>query len=187
MAMSQPLTPEDCITTYILAKDGNRPHLLDTAFSPAASLTMRVYTDAIAFPAQVHGRAAIADALVSQFNKCYENIYTFCIGEPPGTNRDFVCGWLVCMTEKDTGAARVGYGRYEWKFASDDGGRVEQLAITIEAMSILAAGDSAAVPGWAATLPYPWCPVAQLRQGREAMPALAPMLDALQQLAAGLE
>ena len=180
--MHQPLTPQDRITTYILAKDGNRPHLLDAAFAPDATLAMLVKTDAISFPDQVRGRAAIADTLVTQFNKRYENIYTFCVGEPPRADRRFVCGWLVCMTEKDSGLLRVGYGRYDWVFAADDGGRVARLAIEIEAMSVLPAETSASVLGWAVALPYPWCPAARLRQGAEAVPVLAPLLAALEQL-----
>jgi hypothetical protein len=178
--MSRPPSHQDRIITYILAKDGNRPHLLSTVFEPDATLAMRVNTDAIAFPDQVRGRAAIADTLVSQFNKRYENIYTFCIGEPPAAGRRFACYWLVCMTEKDTGLARAGYGRYDWVFSANDGGRVAQLAIEIESMSVLPAETGAPMLDWVSALPYPWCPAVCLRQGADAVPALAPMLAVLE-------
>ena len=42
---------EDAISTYILAKDGNRPFLMPQAFAPDAELSMQVKTDAIALTA----------------------------------------------------------------------------------------------------------------------------------------
>lgn len=76
-------SPSESIAAYINAKDSNRPHLLDTAFTADASLRMHVFTDAISLPPALVGREAIADTLVRRFNQTYENIYTLCIGEPP--------------------------------------------------------------------------------------------------------
>ncbi|SCX77403.1 MULTISPECIES: hypothetical protein [unclassified Pseudomonas] len=51
-------TAQFSIQQYIRAKDGNRPHLLDQAFTAAAILDMVVHTGAITFPDHVEGRAA---------------------------------------------------------------------------------------------------------------------------------
>lgn len=51
------------------------------------------------------------------------------------------------MTEKDTGAARVGCGRYEWHCA-DSTGKVSKLRITIEEMATLPHDSSASILEW---------------------------------------
>ncbi|PBJ22056.1 hypothetical protein BSG18_27840 [Pseudomonas ogarae] len=51
-------TAQLSIQQYIRAKDGNRPHLLDQAFTPSAILDMVVRTGSIAFPDHVEGRPA---------------------------------------------------------------------------------------------------------------------------------
>lgn len=164
---------KDPIESYILAKDGNRPHLLAEAFTHDASLAMTVKTQAIAFPQESHGREAIAAVLVSQFAQQYENVYTLCVGAIPADGqREFSCDWLVCMTEKATGAARVGYGRYEWTGDAPIE-RVTRLHITIEEMTVLPKACADAVLHWASGLPYPWC-------DQESMKKNAPDIDAVQ-------
>ena len=151
------LTPAESICTYIKAKDGNRPHLLDRAFTEDAVLQMLVRTEANSFPASSVGREAIAETLVRRFNQTYENIYTLCIGAPPAANLEtFSCEWLVAMSEKQGGAVRVGCGQYDWSFSLADH-RVRVLTITIEAMEILPAESLAPVMKWVSALPYPWC------------------------------
>ena len=150
-------TLKDSIESYILAKDGNRPHLLTDAFALDASLAMTVKTNAIAFPQETQGRDAIASVLVSDFALKYENVYTFCVGAIPVDDpREFSCDWLVCMTEKASGAARAGYGRYDWTRDADSP-QVTRLHITIEAMETLPATFADSVLRWASRLPYPWC------------------------------
>jgi hypothetical protein len=145
------------IETYIYAKDGNRPHLLSRAFTTDAELVMNVKTDEISFPATVQGLAGISAALVSQFAQRYENVYTFCLGTPPDDATAFSCNWLVCMTEKQSGAARVGFGAYEW-ICQEASGMVSKLKITIEEMKTLPSSQGDSILEWASTLPYPWCP-----------------------------
>jgi hypothetical protein len=70
------------------------------AFTQNAELSMLVKTADIAFPSQVSGRDAIESILVRQFAVQYENVYTFCLSDPPPGTDGFVCDWLVCMTEK---------------------------------------------------------------------------------------
>ncbi|CAG9188916.1 conserved hypothetical protein [Paraburkholderia sabiae] len=155
-------TLKDSIESYILAKDGNRPHLLTDAFALDASLAMTVKTNAIAFPQETQGRDAIASVLVSDFALKYENVYTFCVGAIPAEDqREFSCDWLVCMTEKATGAARVGYGRYDWT-ADEQTSHVARLHITIEEMETLPATSADSILRWASRLPYPWCERAAL-------------------------
>lgn len=176
---SPALSISNCIETYIRAKDGNRPHLMGHAFSDNAVLAMNVKTSSITFPEAVVGVQAIADTLVSEFGKRYENIYTFCIGEPPSTGKIFVCDWLVCMSEKDTGAARIGFGQYTWSFATATSGPTDKLEITIEEMVSLPATEASTICHWAETLPYPWCPIDKLRAGMPKIAAVERIIGAL--------
>lgn len=150
-------TPAESVVRYIRAKDCNRPHLLDIAFSEDAVLQMLVQTESISFPASSVGREAIAETLVRRFNQTYENIYTLCIGAPPAANAEaFSCDWLVAMSEKQGGAVRIGCGRYDWSF-SHVNHRVRALTITIEAMEMLPRETLGPVMKWVSGLPYPWC------------------------------
>ena len=56
-------TPSDAVSTYILAKDGNRPFLMRPVFAEDAELEMVVKTDAISFPSSAKGVSAIEDIL----------------------------------------------------------------------------------------------------------------------------
>jgi hypothetical protein len=145
------------IEHYILAKDGNRPDLLRHSFTPQATLEMTVHTEAISFPSLVNGRAGIADVLVRRFGQIYENVYTFCLGEPPQADAGaYACKWLVGMSVKENGALRVGCGEYQWRFDAASG-LVEHLSITIEQMQVCAADDLEALMNWLQRLDYPWC------------------------------
>ncbi|SDV46454.1 hypothetical protein [Chitinasiproducens palmae] len=153
------------IETYIAAKDGNRPHRIGDAFEPDATLRMTVRTEAVAFPAVTHGASEIARILSSDFGRRYENVYTFCIGTPPASEvQALTCDWLVCMSEKDGGALRVGWGTYQWTLSQ--AGRIADLHIVIEAMTVLPARRAAEVFRWAGALPYPWCAAQALPPAR---------------------
>jgi hypothetical protein len=157
--MPEHACPAAAISAYILAKDGNRPHLMHDAFTEGALLTMDVRTDTIQFPQATIGREAIAELLVRRFNQTYENVYTFCLGAPPlAPVPVFECGWLVVMSEKATGRLRTGSGRYAWTFDRKTG-LVSELAITIDGMLVLAPELVPAATAWARALPYPWCPL----------------------------
>lgn len=172
-------TPAATMHAYLLAKDGNRPHLLTQAFTADATLTMQVNTGTISFPPASQGRAAIADVLVSRFAKTYENVYTFCVTQAPADEVDsFRCDWLVAMTEKDNQAVRVGCGRYDWRFAPETK-LAESLTITIEAMLVLAPAHGDAVLDWAANLPYPWCSRQQALHNSPLLLELQPVLNYL--------
>jgi hypothetical protein len=149
-------TPADAIKTYILAKDGNRPFLMRQAFAEHAELEMVVKTDAISFPSGAKGVAALEDVPVRRFGVDYENIFTFCLAEPPPAScRHFACYWLVGMSARGNGQIRVGCGRYDWHFGAD--GRVEKLIIAIDVMKVLEADELPASMSWLSALPYPWC------------------------------
>ncbi len=150
--------PSQSILAYLRAKDGNRPHILAQAFTHDASLLMDVKTEGISFPPVSSGRAAIAEVLVRQFARTYENVYTLCLCAPPTSEeRSFACDWLVVMSSKDGGTVRVGCGRYDWDFAPDSC-LVEHLKITIETMQLLPPHTLDCMMAWVAKLPYPWCP-----------------------------
>ncbi|MDY7533895.1 hypothetical protein RGV33_19755 [Pseudomonas sp. Bout1] len=150
-------TAQLAIQHYILAKDGNRPHLLNRAFVPEATLDMVVRTGSISFPPHVEGVGGIGDVLVRRFGRTFENVYTFCLGQPPEAGaKTYQCKWLVGMSDKNTGEARVGCGVYEWQFSAESG-LVEKLTITIEHMKTLPAADLAGVMEWVSGLNYPWC------------------------------
>ena len=144
------------IQTYIRAKDENRPHLMPDAFTPDASLEMRVETENISFPPASKGIEEITQVLVRDFGRVYENIYTFCLGTAPSDGRaDYRCRWLVGMSVKDSKSIRVGCGYYDWQFGAS--GLIQHLTITIKTMLILSSDHHRHVMNWLSYLPYPWC------------------------------
>jgi hypothetical protein len=168
-------TAQLSIRQYINAKDGNRPHLLHQAFAPDALLDMVVRTGSISFPPHVEGLGAIGDVLVRRFGQTFENVYTFCLGPPPEREaKTFQCKWLVGMSDKNSGEARVGCGLYEWQF-SPESGLVEKLTITIEHMKTLPATDLPCIMAWVSQRDYPWC-------GPQALVSNAPDIDALEEV-----
>ena len=170
-------TPADSILAYLRAKDGNRPHLMAQAFTEDASLAMLVNTGAISFPPLSGGREAIAEVLVRRFSQTYENVYTLCLAAPPGElDTRFACDWLVVMTERESGAVRVGCGRYDWCFAPKSH-LAERLAITIESMQSLSSCDMEAVMDWVTALPYPWCAPEQAMSGAPNISELDSVFD----------
>jgi hypothetical protein len=129
--------PFDAVTTYFLAKDGNRPHLIRRIFAMDAELEMIVKTDAISFPQSVRGVDAIEETLVCRFAHDFENIYSFGLTRPAVADRlHFPCHWLVGMSAKKDGPLRVGCGRYDWYFTDDEKGLIRRLVINIEAMTV---------------------------------------------------
>lgn len=147
------------IHNYILAKDGNRPHLLQHVFAENAVLEMVVKTDAIAFPSLSKGIESIMDVLVRKFGQTYENVYTLCLEDSPVKSSDsFSCKWLVVMSEKTSGIVRVGCGRYDWLFQPEEAHLVEKLIITIENMQLHPKENLNVFMDWISNLPYPWCP-----------------------------
>jgi hypothetical protein len=156
--MARMSTPSNAVSTYILAKDGNRPFLMRRAFAEDAELEIVVKTDAISFPSSAKGVSAIEDVVMRPFGLDFENVYTFCLSQPPEANRrHFPCHWLVGMSARNNGQVRVGCGRYDWYFAADQECRVERLVIVIDVMKILPAAELAASMNWLSSLPYPWC------------------------------
>ena len=150
------LTAADAVHTYILAKDGNRPFLIQQAFADNAELQIILNTDAIAFPGETKGRRAIEDLMVRRLNVDYENVFTFCLAEPPESHRrHFACHLLVGMSAKADGRLRVGCGRYDWHFDAD--GKVQKLVILAEVMKVLPPGELTTIMDWLSALPYPWC------------------------------
>ena len=151
-------TPSDAVSTYILAKDGNRPFLLRRAFAEDAELETVVNTDAISFPSSAKGVGAIEQILVRRFGLDYENVYTFCLSQPSAANRrHFPCHWLVGMSARNDGQIRIGCGRYDWYFGSSQRCHVERLVVAIDVMKVFPAVELAASMDWLSRLPYPWC------------------------------
>ncbi len=168
-------TTQRSIRQYIKAKDGNRPHLLSQAFAPDAILDMHVRTGSISFPPHLEGIGPIGDVLVRRFGQTFENVYTFCVGSPPEPEaKTYQCQWLVGMSDKNSGEARVGCGLYEWQF-SPESGLVERLTITIEHMKTLPATDLQSIMEWLSALNYPWC-------SPEALVSNAPDIDTLDEV-----
>ncbi len=171
--------------TYFRAKDGNRPHLLDRVFTPDARLEVDNRSAAIAFPAVTIGRSGIADVLVRQFGRTYENVYSFYLRKPAADAMAFSCDWLVGMTEKDTGDVRAGCGRYDWVLAdvelpSEKSVAVERratsLRIHIAAMQVLAPSLLEPVIGWLRALDYPWTTPGSIAATAPAIRELDPVL-----------
>lgn len=168
---------ERVLRTYFRAKDENRPHLMSEAFSETATLETVVRTDAISFPPVSRGLAPITDVLVRRFAQSYENVYSFYLEQPPPQvpATGISCDWLVGMSEKESGRARVGCGRYEWQFQHAPPHLAERLVITIEAMQVLPADQLEAVLRWLTGLPYPWCPAHRVLDAAPAIPGLDPV------------
>ena len=171
-------SPAESISAYIRAKDQNRPYLMRHAFAEAATLNMNVKTGAISFPPLSKGIEAITDVLVRRFAQSYENVLTFCIGEPPRDDATrFSCRWMVGMSERETGPVRVGCGRYDWMFETHKPFLVRELTITIEFMQILPPAQLGAIMNWLFGLPYPWCPVPSAVAGAPKVEGLEVILD----------
>ena len=174
--MSRPaaITAADAISTYILAKDGNRPQLMTRAFADDCELEMIVKTDAISFPSAARGLEQVTQVLVTGFGEQYENVRTFCLSRPGSDYLPHVrCDWLVGMSARQGGAVRVGGGHYDWHFGSGDG-RVTKLVIEIETMSVLPAASAGLIMRWLSALPYPWCSGVQAGETVPDIDALRP-------------
>jgi hypothetical protein len=181
MNRSTAINATDAISTYIQAKDTNRPQLMKQAFAGDCELEMAVRTDAISFPSSAKGLEQITQVLVTNFGDQYENVRTFCLSRP---NSDypsyFRCDWLVGMSARQGGAVRVGCGHYGWHFGSDR--RVKKLAIDIEVMCVLPAEGSKPIMQWLAALPYPWCSNVKARESIPAIDALQPIESFLRRM-----
>ncbi|WP_018321591.1 hypothetical protein [Bradyrhizobium sp. WSM2793] len=176
MSPSAPISAADAISTYVFAKDGNRPQMMRDAFASDCELEMVVKTDAISFPSSAKGLEQVTEVLVTSFGDQYQNVRTFCLSRPTSQQLPrFRCDWLVGMSARQGGAVRVGCGRYDWRFGSGHDGRVEKLAIEIEVMSVLPAEMSKPIMQWLAALPYPWCSSAQACESIPAIDALEPI------------
>jgi hypothetical protein len=177
MSGSTDQVPEQVLRAYFRAKDQNRPHLIDSVFRIDAVLEMHVNTEDISFPAIMHGRAAIADVLVSNFARTYENIYSFYLERPTSAVTQFSCGWLVGMSEKNGGRIRVGCGRYDWRFQDGRPQLASHLVITITAMKFLPPQELDATLGWLQRLSYPWSSAAEILAVAPPNPALSEVLQ----------
>jgi len=140
MNRSTAINAPDAISTYILAKDSNRPQLMKHAFAGDCELEMAVKTDAISFPSSAKGLEQVTQILVTNFGDQYENVRTFCLSRPNSEYLPhFRCDWLVGMSARQGGGVRVGCGHYGWRFRADADGRVKKLVIDIEVMCVLPA------------------------------------------------
>jgi hypothetical protein len=171
------LSPELLLRTYFRAKDENRPHLMASVFSESAALEMVVNTGTVSFPPRSHGLAEIADVLVGRFAQTYENVYSFYLQEPPPHAANFVCNWLVGMSEKANGAVRVGCGRYDWRFQQEAPFLVSGLTIAIEVMLALPSVNLRPIMAWLTKLPYPWCPASCALASAPSIAGLEPVLQ----------
>lgn len=153
------MSVQHLLRRYFHAKDENRPHLLAGVFSADARLEIRNSSAQILFPAVTVGLEAISDVLVRQFNRTYENIYSFYLGKPADGDDAFSCDRLVGMTEKESRCVRTGCGSYDWAFVRTPALRATKLIISIDAMRVMDSGVAEDVMRWLATLEYPWTSV----------------------------
>jgi hypothetical protein len=161
-------SPSEAILAYLRAKDQNRPYLMRRAFTEAASLKS--------------GVDSITEVLVRRFAQSFENVFTFCLGDPPKDDaRSFSCKWMVGMSERESGAVRVGCGRYDWLFQTDESCLVRELTITIEFMQTLPPRTLDPIMDWLSSLPYPWCPVTTAIASAPKVEGLEGILDYISQ------
>ena len=178
MSHGDPSSADEVLEAYFAAKDGNRPRLAERAFDADATLEVRNRSEAIDFPAITRGAGAIADVLVRQFGRTYDDVHSFYLARPAGDATSFSCGWLVGMTAKEDGAVRVGAGRYDWTLEPRPW-RATRLVITIEAMQVLPALEAPAVYAWLEQLAYPWSTARAAIDAAPLIDALVPVLDHL--------
>ena len=102
MNRSTAINAADAISTYILAKDSNRPQLMKHAFAGDCELEMAVKTDAISFPNSAKGLEQITQILVTNFGDQYENVRTFCLSRPNSEYlpQSVAIGWSGCRQGK---------------------------------------------------------------------------------------
>ena len=173
-------THSETIRTYLRAKDENRPHLMKRIFSEVATLEMVVVKGAISFPPLSKGVDAITQVLVRDFGRTFENVYTFCLADPPKSgDRRFSCSWLVGMSEKETGSVRVGCGHYDWLFQTDDPYLIDSLKITVNLMLTLPPHSLRPVMDWLSNLPYPWCRIEEMTNGMPDLAGLEAVFDCI--------
>lgn len=173
----------EAVSTYFYAKYGNRPFLMRRAFVEDVQLKMVVKTEAISFPSSAKGVVAIEEILARRFADDFENVHTFCLARPTEVNRHhFPCHWLVGMSGKNNGPIRVGSGRYDWYFTSDEQCLVEKLIITIDVMQIFSANEIDRIMGWITSLPYPWCTPDEAARNLPQIEGLAPILRYLKEV-----
>ncbi|MGE5841675.1 MAG: hypothetical protein ACM335_05315 [Deltaproteobacteria bacterium] len=171
-------SPAESISAYLRAKDQNRPFMMRRAFTADAVLKMNVKTGAISFPPLSRGIDSITEVLVRRFALSYENVLTFCLGDPPQDKANsFSCPWMVGMAERETGAVRVGCGRYDWEFQSAEPFLARDLTITIDLMQILPPETLQVIMDWLSGLPYPWCPPQTALAGAPEVEGLEVILD----------
>jgi hypothetical protein len=167
----------DVLRTYVRAKDENRPHLMGKAFAETATLETIVKTGAISFPPISQGLESITHVLVCKFAQTYENVYSLYLERPqPLIALDSVSwDWLVGMSEKESGKPRVGCGRYDWYFQTEEPRLADRLLIPIEAMQVLSPDRLEAALHWLTALPYPWCPAETILATAPALSDLDPI------------
>src|SRR4051812_30504721 len=103
MNASTPIHAAAAISTYLFAKDRNRPRLMKDAFASDCKLEMVVKTDAISFPSSANGLDEVTQILVTNFGDQYENVRTFCLARPSSEHLEhFRCDWLA----RNVGKAR---------------------------------------------------------------------------------
>lgn len=183
MAVGAEPSPELRLRNYFQAKDGNRPHLLAAVFCETATLEMVLKTGTISFPPISQGIDAIGDVLVRRFAQTYENVYSFYLQRPPRDATRFACDWMVGMSEKATGALRIGCGRYDWAFQTSAPYLVDRLVITIESMLMLDRSHERSIMPWLASLPHPWCAAQDIVGTAPPLAALDPVLSYLERAA----
>ena len=160
-------TPKNLLEKYLEAKDLNRPSLILDYFTPDAVLTYSIATDTISFPAKVLGADAIAQTLVRDFRKNFDNCKTYYVCDSLAAHArriDFI-PWLVIMTQISNTALRVGKGYYRWQFESAEKTlRVCAMHIHIASMDIIDDPAGKTLHVLQSALPYPWLPPATLRE-----------------------
>ena len=166
---------EEVLRGYFHAKDENRPVLLDRVFTSNAEVVIHNKSANIAFPAATHGRSAIAEVLVRSFALAYENVYSFYLARPSGNVKEFECPWLVGMSERESGAARVGCGTYTWSFESGPPQLARSLVISIETMQVAPLREFEEVFAWLRALGYPWSSCSLALSGIPKTESLAPV------------
>lgn len=151
-------TSKNILEQYVLGKDKNQYHILETIFTETAEVEFQISSDKISFPEKIVGNTDIARILSKDFNKKYENVKTYYLKDIDlYTESVDNQPWLVVMKEIGRDVTRVGTGYYNWKFnKTESGQKVSKLKIYIHEMLEVVDAKSSMLSEIQSEIEYPW-------------------------------
>lgn len=151
-------TSKNILEQYVLGKDKDQYHILETIFAETAEVEFQISSDKISFPEKIQGNNDIARILSKDFNKKYENVRTYYLEDVEQDTESVVNQpWLVVMKEIGRDVTRVGTGYYNWRLNKTESGlKVSKLKIYIHEMLEVFDEKSIILTEIQGEIEYPW-------------------------------